>query len=211
MLFRSHWNLPSGNGKKRCYGYIKLLNRKNPVVITLHDFSDSISSPETAILEPGHWFGALYYTVISCENEQGGKFYTLLGWAGNNATITQKVIEIIYFDDKDLPHFGLPVFPDYEKGSMTRVVFRYAATTSMSLKYEEQITSTRRKWNVRSRVFDTISERGLMIVGDHLIPLDPQLEGQYQYYVPAGEVCDGFQFVKGNWHFVKGLETRNKH
>ena len=206
-----HWNLPARDGRTRYFGFLKLLHRDTPTVFPLRDFSDSIASPETAILDHQHWFGALYYTVISGKTLPGKKYYTLLGWSGSNSTITKKIIEIISFDDHDNPQFGLPVFPNYEGGTMNRIIFRYSASTSMSLKYEEQTIATEKKWNPKKRDFDIKAKSALMIVFDRLVPLDPQLEGQYQYYVAAGDISDAFQAVNGSWNFIKGIETRNKH
>ena len=206
-----HWNLPSSDGKKRYFGFIKLLHNNPPVVITLHDQSDSIDSPSTAILDPQHWPGALYYTAITKSTISGKKYYTLLGWAGTNATVTQKVIEVLSFDDHDLPQFGLPVFPGYEGGSNTRIIFRYSASTSMMLKYLEQPVTTGRKWNPGKREFETQTSQVFRIVYDRLIPLDPLLEGQYQYYVASGEFYDAFQFSDGCWRFIKEVETVKSH
>jgi hypothetical protein len=205
-----HWNLPAGNGKNRFYGFLKLLHQKTPVVFPLHDFSDSIPSPSTAVLDQDHWFGALYYTVITGKSASGKTYYTLLGWAGTNSVTTRKVIEVLWFDEHDIPRFGFPVFPDYEGGNMTRVIFRYSASTSMSLKYEEQVISAEKKWNPKKREFEVKTRTGLVIVCDHLVPLDPQLEGQYQYYVAAGELFDAFQPVNGSWHFIREMELHNK-
>ena len=206
-----HWNLPTSDGKKRYFGFLKLLHRNSPVVYQLRDYSDSIPDPETAILDCNHWFAALYYTAITGTTAAGKTFYTLLGWSGNNASITQKVIDIVTFDEQDTPRFGLPVFPDFDTISRSRIIFRFSASTSMSLKYEEQILSTSKKWNAKNREFDTKANTAKMIVCDRLVPLDPQLEGQFQFYIPAGETYDGFQFVDGHWHFIRGIETRNRH
>ena len=206
-----HWNLPTHDGKKRYFGFLKLLNVETPTVFPLRDYSDSITSPESALLDYHHWFGALYYTSISCTTMLGKKYYTLLGWAGNDATITQKVIEILSFDDHNIPQFGLPVFPNYEAGTMTRIIFRYAASTSMSLKYEEQIISSEKKWNPRKRDFDYKTKSAVMIVFDRLVPIEPQLEGQFQFYITDGNIFDAFQFVNGSWNFIQGIESKNKH
>jgi hypothetical protein len=205
-----HWNLPSANGKNRYFGFLKYLDREVPAVWPLADFTDSIPSPDTAVLDCSHWFGALYYKVISCKTAGGKPYYTLLGWAGNNARITRKVIEILSFDEKHIPRFGLPVFPGYEDGKRTRVVFRFGATASMSLKYEEQSVKTDRTWNAARREFDEKPRNALMIVFDRLVPMDPTLEGQYEFYVTSGDVCDGFLPENGTWKFVRGVEPKNR-
>ena len=206
-----HWNLPSAEGKKRYFGFLKLLHHNPPVIYRLRDYTDSIPDPETAILDCNHWFAALYYTAITGKTASGKTYYTMLGWSGSNASITQKVIDVISFDEQDIPHFGMQVFPDFDTIGRSRIIFRYSASTSMSLKYEEQIVSSNKKWNAKKREFDTKTNTAMMIVCDRLVPLDPRLEGQFQFYVAAGEIFDGFQFVNGHWHFIREIETRNKH
>ena len=64
--------------------------------------------------------------------------------------------------------------------------------------------------NIKKRGFEEKTSTGMMIVYDRLVPLDPQLEGQFQYYVPAGELFDAFQVSGGTWHYIAGVETRNR-
>jgi hypothetical protein len=205
-----HWNLPSGDGKHRYFGFIKLLGPGSPKVYPLTDLSDSLQTPDTLLLDNMHWFGALYYKVIPGETASGVKMYTLLGWAGRSTMMTQKVIEIISFDDQGKPLFGLKLFPDYHGGNMTRIIFRFAATTTMSLKYEKQAIPSDKKWNSKKRVFESTLNDTQMIVCDRLVPLDPQLESQYQFYVPAGDISDGFIFRQYVWTLVEGIDTKNK-
>jgi hypothetical protein len=204
------WNLPDNQGNHTYFGFIKTLKSESVKVFPLKDFADSLPNPDTAHLDNLHWFGALYYKIISCVTEHGKQYYTLLGWAGKNAVITQKIIEVLNFDDQDVPKFGLSVFPDFESGKMTRIIFRYSASTSMSLKYEDQIIATQKKWNAKKRVFEFKTRTAKMIVCDRLVPLDPQLDGQYQFYVAAGDVFDGFEFRNGCWNYEKGIDSRNK-
>jgi len=205
-----HWNLPTGDGKHRYFGFIKLLGKDPPVIYQLIDRSDSLLLPDTAILDNFHWFGALYYKVIPGETATGEKIYTLLGWAGRNPVISQKVIEILHFDEQERPGFGLRIFPGYHGGDMTRIIFRFSPSTSMSLKYEKQLVAIPKKWNSKTRSFDSITEESRMIVFDRLIPLDPQLKGQYQFYVGAGDISDGFIIEQNCWKFISGIDTRNK-
>jgi hypothetical protein len=195
-----HWNLPTADGRHRYFGFLKLLDKKPAVIWPLRDFSDSIRSPETEILDNLHWFGALYYRIIPGETERGQKYYTLLGWAGKNPGLTRKVIEILSFDGQDRPIFGLRVFPGYRDGKHARVVFRYSASASMSLKYEEQPL----------KQAGSKSKKAWLIIFDRLIPLDPQLEGQYQFYVAAGDLFDGFISEHGAWRFIGNIEPYGK-
>ena len=210
-IFIVHWNLPMKTGKQRYFGYLISGEPKSLRLTRLTDVSDSLQFPDTTFLDAGRWFGALYYKVIMNNHPDGKKSYTLLGWSGKNSMITQKVIEVLTLDDQDNPRFGLRIFPNYLTGNMTRIIFRYDATTAMSLKYEEQTISSTRKWNSGKRAFDQTLVITSLIVFDHLAPIDPQLEGQYQFYVPSGDIFDGFIQEKGKWMFLPSIDARNKH
>jgi hypothetical protein len=205
-----HWNLPSPGGRNRYYGFLKLLNHEPALVYPLEDVSDSLPFPDTVQSGTRQWFGALYYKVIPVETKTGATVYTLLGWSGRTSTLTQKVIEVLSFDDGEVPRFGLKIFPDYKGGNMTRIIFRFAATTTMNLKYEKQTISGKKGWNSKKRTFDYSVTETPLILYDRMIPLDPQLEGQYQFYVPAGELSDGFIYNHHCWNSVSGIDSRNK-
>jgi hypothetical protein len=205
-----HWNLPTNEGDNRYFGFLKLLNHDPPVIYPLIDKSDSMPDPDSALLNNMFWFGALYYKVIPGETVTGEKIYTLLGWAGKNDVITQKVVEILTFDHQELPHFGLRIFPDFKNGKMTRIIFRYGATTTMSLKFEKHEMAVNKIWNAKKKGFDTCVIDAPMIVCDHMIPLDPELTGQFQYYVAAGDIFDSFVFKNNIWSFFSGIELRSK-
>ncbi|MEI7895558.1 MAG: hypothetical protein WCJ26_00885 [bacterium] len=203
-----HWNLPTDEGRHHYFGFIKILGHNPPLVYPLADRSDSIDLPDTAILGCKQWYGALYYKVIPGETASGEKIYTLLGWAGKNPQVTRKVIEVLRFNDQDLPYFGMKLFPDFHDGKMTRIIFSFAATTTMSLKYEKQPVASNKTWNSKKRVFDYSVEDVPMIVFDRLVPLDPKLEGNYQFYVPDGAIFDGFIFRNHMWVYQGNIESK---
>jgi hypothetical protein len=205
-----HWNLPRADGKSRFFGFLKMLGHDPALIYPLIDGTDSLQSPDTSIVDNLHWFGALYYKVILQEAASGEKIYTLLGWAGKYSMITQKVIEILSFNDEEKPRFGMKIFPDFQAGKMNRIIFRFAATTTMSLKYEKQTISTNKKWNSKTRVFDYSPVETQLIVFDRMVPPDPLLAGQYQFYVAAGDIFDGFIFKQYQWRFMEGIDARNK-
>ena len=205
-----HWNLQRQNGQHCYYGFLRMNDYDKSKVFSLNDYSDSLEVPDILTLNPAQWYGALYYKVITGKTSQGTTFYTLLGWSGEDALVTSKVIEILSFNISDEPQFGLPVFKNYPGGMKTRIIFRFSSSVTMSLKFEEQIVSSKKKWNPRKRVFDITNTLEPIIVADRLIPMEPMLEGQYQYYVPAGDINDGFYMEDGNWMFIQGIESRNK-
>ena len=79
----------------------------------------------------------------------------------------------------------------------------------MNLRYEKQSIVTSKNWNARKREFEYTREKAYLIVCDRLVPADPQLEGQYEYYIPSGEVMDGFRFLDGCWQFMEDVDVRN--
>ncbi len=205
-----HWNLPTRDGKHRYFGYLQLIKQVPPMVFPLADKSDSLVSPDTSILDPLHWYGALYYKIIPNQTASGISYYTLLGWAAKNSRVAGKVIEILSFDKTGSPLFGKRIFPGYQDGGMTRIIFRFSSATTMALKYENQVIEADRQWNKSKRTFESTRKEILMIVLDRMVPPDPGLEGQFQYYIAAGDVFDGFMLKNNAWVFVPGIDARNK-
>lgn len=180
------WNFRMDDGTYRFFSFIQIPGNLENRVITLSDHFSSLDEPEIQILNADNWYGAQYYNIIPVLNENSDTLYTLLGWNGNNSLVTQKVIEILSFDKQQKVTFGSPIFSRYNQGKNTRVIFRYSAQTSMILKPDY---------------------KRLMIICDRLIPLDPQLEGIYQQYVPSSEVFDGFIFDHGKWLYTTGIDA----
>ncbi|HRZ42525.1 MAG TPA: hypothetical protein P5228_07470 [Bacteroidales bacterium] len=48
-----------------------------------------------------------------------------------------------------------------------------------------------------------------MIVLDHLVPLNPSVTGQRQFYVPEGNIMCGFVFDHGKWKYIEDIDARN--
>ncbi len=203
------WNIRMNDGHFTNYGFIQQPGISSAVITLLTDHSDSIDDPDNQLLSPGNWFGAMYYKIIPVITSDSAVFYTLLGWQGNNSRITQKVIEILSFTSDNKIQFGAPVFSKYHENGNMRVIFRYSAEASMILKLEDRKEVILRYLGLREGNTIEATEKPMMIIGDHLMPLDPQLEGFYEHYVPDSEACDGFIMVNGKWEFVTGIDARN--
>jgi hypothetical protein len=205
------WNVPLLNGHFLYSGLIQWDDKKYPdrKIIFFADKSDSIPAPEKAILDPGHWYGALYYKIIP-ESSGTKVFYTLLGWKGIDSRVTQKIIEIISFDAQGNALFGKKLFPGYQAGSNTRIIFRFSAEASMTLRYDEQPFTLKKKWNASKRDYEIRQKKVWMIICDRLVPIDEDLEGQFQFYIPAADIFDGFIYGQEGWKFSKGIEARNR-
>jgi len=191
------WNIRKSDGTYEYFGYIQALNRKEKkyILYPLKDNSDNIKNPETQLLDPLNWYGALYYKII-LNKFAGKRYYTLLGWDGNSDITQKKIIDVITFNSKDKPVFGASIFK-YNKKINKRIIFEYSATVSMSLRYDKQFLNNGKK-------------KKNMIVFDRLAPLDNNLEGQYQFYYPETNIFDGMLFRGGKWNYEKDIDARNQ-
>jgi hypothetical protein len=193
-----NWNVAYKDGTQEYFGFIQnkfvqvkkkgLFQKETTTTIKLFpliDKSAEIKSPENTISDNKNWYGMLYYAVITKKTKKQ-TYYTLLGWDGNDKLSRKKIIDVLTFDATGAPRFGADIF-EMPKRSPKRVIFEYAATCTMSLKYNSKKDS---------------------IVFDHLAPDNPTLAGQYQYYCPDMSY-DGFGFKKGKWHYGADLNIMN--
>lgn len=206
-----NWNIPVSNGSNLYFCFFQIREKSNKAlykVIELRDRADSIPNPEHSNLNATDWYGALYYKIIT-EKTDNGKIYTLLGWEGKDLTEMQKIIEIVTFDENELPHFGKAIFNKYKTGQNKRVIFRYSPVSSMVLRYEEQTITLGKKWNASQKTFHENHSKVSMIVCDRLVET-ATVESKTMVMIPAGDVYDGFIFDKGRWNFIEGIDARNK-
>lgn len=190
-----NWNIKKADNTYEYFGFIQAWNSKQKkyTLYPLKDNSDKITKPESQLLDNLNWYGAHYYKLIY--NKSGGKkYYTLLGWDGNDLLTQKKIIDVLVFNSNDKPIFGASIFK-YNKKVQKRVIFEYSATVSMSLKFEKQYML----YGKKSRK---------MIIFDRLAPLDPNLEGQYQFYYPETNIFDAFIFRMGKWTMLKDVDAR---
>lgn len=192
------WMLPFPDGTYEYFGYIRLhpSSKAKEQLFQLIDSSSTIQRPEQVELTNKNWFGASYFRVIETKYKKS-KYYTLFGWDGNTMNSTKKLIDVLSFDDEMQPVFGAPVFKVSEKGKMLhRIIFEYAEEATFALRYEQQ--------HLRES-----GKKKLLIVFDHLLPINENLKGKAAFYVPATNLCDGFLFSKGQWVLVKDVDVRN--
>lgn len=211
-----NWNLPLENGTYEYFGFIQVKagGGLDYRVYSLTDKSDEIEAPETMLLSHDRWFGALYYKIIE-HKVKDKKYYTLLGWDGNNLLSKKKLIEVLSFKSSGKPQFGANVFKKYrDRDKVVRIIFEYSARATMTLRYEKQylhvIAQSKDKKEQKEKV-----RLEPMIIFDNLIPLDTRtgqaqadLIGQYQFYVPETNVLNGFILKEGKWYFVRDVDAR---
>jgi hypothetical protein len=204
------WNLQVA-GMNRFFGFIQVrgLKGKKSILVELEDRSDSLTDPSNLLLGAKDWLGAVYYQIIPGDTHGGGRIYTLLGWHGINPLLTARIIDVLSFSEDTIPRFGMAVFCTDSLHDAKRIIYKYSAKASMLLRYDEQMIVTGKKWNASKREFEIYTEKHPMITANRLVPMDPQMEGQYEYYIPASDIIDGFIYKEGCWTPVRDIDARN--
>jgi hypothetical protein len=181
------WNIPALNGTHTYYGFIQYCQKKGKpcLVFRLHDRSQDITNPESAILSAEKWWGALYYEILM-NKYKGSRVYTIFGLDMNDQYSNKKVIDMLVFENNQNPVFGRPAFRMDGK-LKNRVIFEYAEDVVMTVRY---------------------NEKNKMIVFDHLSPIEPALRNNPRFYAPDSSY-DGFRFRKGIWEYVPDIDVRN--
>lgn len=188
-----NWNIEKNDGTHQYYGFIQekyvVAKKKTESVLLfpLIDKSPEIRNPENTISDNKKWFGMLYYKIIPVKIKKK-TFYTLLARDMNDKLSQKKIIDVLTFDSNGNPRFGADVF-SLPKKYPKRVIFEYASSCIFALKYNETMD---------------------MIVFDRLAPIEPQLEGQYQYYCTSDFEYDGLKIKKGKWVFQADVAPKNQ-
>ncbi len=206
------WPVRLATGRYLYSGILQVPDKKSGTVAVtvLRDAADSLPSPGTALLRGPEWYGQVCYQVIPVKTARGTA-YTLLGWRGIDLLVSTRLIDILSFATDGSVTFGRAVFCDKDPMPDTRIIFRYSAGASMVLTYEKQAVVTGKSWNAKKREFEVQRIREMMIVCDRIQPMDPNMEGRYEYYIPASDIMDGFAFSGGCWKKVTGVDARNPY
>lgn len=176
-----NWHIEDDKKQHRYWAIIQYKFQSNYRVVALMDNSEDLKNPESKIFKAPQWYGAHYYDVFMPEKNK----YILLGYNGKLSNISQKIIEVLQFDNKGNIVFGDDIF-EAEKGNPKRIIFKYSKEVSMSLKYYD---------------------KNKTIVFDHLSPREPHLVNLYQYYGPDLSY-DAYTYKKGKWELLKNIDVR---
>ncbi|MBP8823165.1 MAG: hypothetical protein KBH07_05945 [Flavobacteriales bacterium] len=177
------WNVEQADGTFRYEGALLVAHNNGTELYELQDKTGQIARPESAQLNPGNWYGALYYEVVPVKD--GRKtYYTLLGWKGHSQVETRKVIDVLYLSGPT-PRFGAPLFTTDNK-RQSRKVYAYTAAGKMLLRWEPAYKS---------------------IVLDHLSPTVAELAGQPAFMAPDLSF-DSFTWEKDRWQFHRDVDLR---
>lgn len=184
--------------------------KKEYEIIQLIDDSDGIFDLPNAILGKDNWFGAFYSELIQTE-ANGRKYYTLLGWNGNDKTVNRRLIEILTFKSNGEPVFGADIFTNRRgrKESFKRKVFEHTRRGSMILRYDNQMYSEPIGTPKPGQKQKERLVRANMIVFDRLVPRNPEMINSRETYIAAGGVYDAFVWLNGRWTLKTDILARN--
>jgi hypothetical protein len=181
------WTVYYIKGVYDFYGYILYKQNDSIISYTLTDNSAKLVKPEEITTTNNDWYGALYYKIIKSGTLED-PYYVVLGWDGNDLFTNRKIIDVLWFDENYLPNFGKPVFQFKDDDLRQRVIFEFAETASMEVRYEA-------KYN--------------MIVFDHLSPDKPEKEGHHDNY-GSDFSFDALKYDDFKWTLIEDIDIRNK-
>ncbi len=175
------WQVVKDDDYCRQRGFIQMRKPNgNQKFIPLRDVSEFTEADTDTIADAGGWIGAVYYRIIEKEY-LGKKYYTMLGYDENNNRSTKKWIDVMRFDDKGVPVFGLPAAFSFAKDSvpkpnLNRFLLEYKKDGRARVQYDEEMD---------------------MILFDHLIS-ETNEPNKRSTLIPDGDY-EGFQWTNGQW------------
>ena len=179
-----NWNIPLDDGNHAFRMYVLFPKGK---YVRFEDSRELSREDENRELKPDEWYGAIYYDLLPVKVKRE-TYYTLIGWDGNDAITTKKVLDVLVLKKKNKAHLGFPLF-ESDGDLMYRRVFEYAEDVVMNLKWLEPKE---------------------MIIFDRLEPTVQNLKGNYAFYGPS-TAYDGYAWEKDYWKLHEFVDmTRPK-
>lgn len=175
-----NWYIPLSNNTNKYFAIVQYYNNKKKYTVKhLKPLEGEVKSANSLKLLNGQWIGALYYSLTPFK--RGKKdYYLLLGWDGNDERSNKKIMDVLSIS-KSLT-FGAPIFR-YKKNRFHRFILEYREDAAVSVQFNEKTES---------------------IVFPHLSPLNEDLMGLYDFYVPDGTI-DSFQLINGTFKYKENI------
>jgi hypothetical protein len=160
-------------------------------LVPLTDYSEFADNAMDSIRSKDTWIGAVYYNIVQTKHN-GKNYYTLFGYDENSIRSNKKWIEVMTFDNRNLPVFGGPYFT-FDKDTVKRdVQYRY------NIEYKKEASTTMN--------YDPEMQ---MILVDHLVSESDEPDNPWTL-IPDGDY-EGFQWVNGKWlHVDKVFDQKLK-
>lgn len=175
-----NWYIPLSNNVNKYFAIVQYYNSKKQYKVEyLKPLEGEVKSANTLKLIKSQWIGALYYSLKPFK--RGKKvYYLLLGWDGNDERSNKKIIDVLTVS-KSLT-FGAPIFR-YKKKRYHRFFLEYREDAAVSVRFHEKTES---------------------IVFPHLSPIDEDLTGLYDFYIPDGTI-DAFELKNGSFLYKENI------
>lgn len=182
------WQVSKDENVHRRHGAIQIKTNDGSLkLFPLIDRSNLIVNQQDTITNNQWWIGSIYYKIILKEH-LGKKYYTFLGYDENSIRSTKKRIEVMYFNDQQLPIFGGQFF-DFSQDSIpqshrSRYWIEYKKNGNARMLYDEEMD---------------------LIMVEHLISETGEPAKKYTL-IPDGDY-EGFKWVNGKWQHIEKVFT----
>ena len=147
-------------------------------LVPLRDFSEFTPQATDSVRTKDNWIGAVYYKIIKTEHN-GKNYYTLFGFDDHSVRSNKKWIEVLSFDNRDMPVFGAPFSfenDSIKKPEQKRFYIEYKKEASTFVNYDPDLN---------------------LIIFDHLISETDEPDKPYTF-IPDGD-SEGFVWKGGKW------------
>ncbi|NNC85432.1 MAG: hypothetical protein HKN75_05065, partial [Bacteroidia bacterium] len=92
------WVLPAKDGSVYKYNGFAQFKKSKKHKMKFYEFTEKTiknnGEAERAKIDNSNWYGAVYYKIID-SGKKKKRYYTLLGWHGNNLKTTTKIIDVL--------------------------------------------------------------------------------------------------------------------
>jgi hypothetical protein len=160
-------------------------------LVPLRDYSEFADNVMDSIRNKDTWIGAVYYNIVQTKHN-GKNYYTLFGYDENSVRSNKKWIEVLTFDNRNMPVFGGAFFR-FDKDTVRRdPQYRY------SIEYKKEASTTMN--------YDPEMQ---MILVDHLVSESDEPDNPWTL-IPDGDY-EGFKWEAGKWlHVDKVFDQKLK-
>lgn len=152
-------------------------------LLPLRDVSEFTGNAEDSVRSRSNWIGAMYYNIIKTQYN-GRNYYTLFGIDFNTALSSKKWMDVMYFNDRKEPVFGVPGIFDYSKDSIPQ-----KSRDRFSIEFKKG-----------ARVLVNYIPEENMILVDHLVSESDEPNNKWTY-IPDGD-NEAFKWENGKWMHI---------
>ncbi len=181
-----NWNLAYSDETNDYFCFLQYedFKEKKIDVVELKEGYRNIKGEERKTFKESDWYGALYYKIIPSKSTRKKKSYMVLGWDGNDQYSSIKIVDVMTITERGV-RFGGDLFSIPGKNAR-RMILEYKSDAAVSLRYEP---------------------RKKRIIFNELVPMEPDLEGSYAFYIPIMKF-NALVWKRGKWTWEEGIDAR---